>query len=205
MTDAATTARKILSCVARVEQRFGAGHVVNVLRGRAVEAVTSRGHDRLSTFGLLAGASVTDVRGFIEQMTAQGLLRMTDDAYPVLRITPAGADLLKTADSDVTLVRPRQPESRAAARSRVEAESWQGVDRDLFERLRALRLEIARARHVPPYVIFHDTTLREMARQKPSTLADLRQIYGVGERKGLELGPQFLALIQSAQRPPLGV
>ena len=203
--DAATTARKILSCVARVEQRFGAGHVANVLRGRSVEAVTSRGHDRLSTFGLLADASVADVRGFIEQMVAQGLLRMTDDAYPVLRITPEGAELLKVADPGVALVRPRQPEGKGATRSKVEAESWQGVDRELFERLRALRLEIARDRHVPPYVIFHDTTLREMARLKPSTLADLRQIYGVGERKGLELGPRFLEIIQSPQRPSLGV
>ena len=151
----------------------------------------------VQTCALPIWASVTDVRGFIEQMTAQGLLRMTDDAYPVLRITPAGADLLKTSDSAVALVRPRQLESRTAARSRVEAESWQGVDRDLFERLRALRLEIARARHVPPYVIFHDTTLRELARLKPADLEALRHIYGVGEKKARDLGEDVLDVIRN--------
>jgi ATP-dependent DNA helicase RecQ len=80
----------------------------------------------------------------------------------------------------------------------VETESWQGVDRDLFERLRALRLEIARTRGVPPYVIFHDTTLREMARLKPTTLDALRHIYGVGARKAEDLGEAFVSAIAQA-------
>ncbi len=78
----------------------------------------------------------------------------------------------------------------------VEAEAWQDVDRDLFERLRTVRLEIARARGVPPYVIFHDTTLRDMARLKPTTLDALRNVYGVGERKAADLGETFLAEIR---------
>jgi len=75
-----------------------------------------------------------------------------------------------------------------------------GVDRDLFERLRALRLEIARSRHVPPYVIFHDTTLREMARLKPTSVDALRGIYGVGERKAAELGARFVDAIRDVAR-----
>ena len=83
-------------------------------------------------------------------------------------------------------------------RARIEAESWEGVDRDLFERLRALRLEIARARNVPPYVIFHDTTLREMARSRPTSVDALRHVYGVGERKAAELGTRFIEVIRGS-------
>ena len=195
------TARKILSCVARVEQRFGATHVANVLRGQNVEAVTSRGHDKLSTFGLLADASVSEIRGYIEQLSAEELLRQTDDAYPVLRLTQAGLDLLKDAGSvpDLALARQKRPQKgRGPVRSRVEAESWEGVDRELFEQLRGVRLAVARERNVPPYVIFHDTTLREMARAKPASVEALRGIYGVGERKAADLGERFVEVIRSA-------
>ena len=194
----ATVARKILSCVARVGQRFGAGHVVSVLRGQSVEAVVSRGHSSLSTFGLMRDASIPELRGYIEQLTSLGFLRQTDDGYPVLKLTAKGLELLKDASAHaLSLARQRMPEKgRERARSRVEAESWQGVDRELFERLRAVRLEIARERGVPPYVIFHDTTLRDMARLKPATLEALRAVYGVGERKAADLGDRFLEAIR---------
>jgi ATP-dependent DNA helicase RecQ len=193
-------ARKILSCVARVGQRFGAGHVISVLRGQSVDAVVSRGHATLSTFGLLRDASIPELRGYIEQLTSLGFLRQTDDGYPVLRLTPRGLELLKDAGShpDLSLARQRKPEkTRQAGRSRHDGVSWEGVDQELFERLRAVRLEIARERGVPPYVIFHDTTLREMARLKPRTVGDLRSVYGVGERKAADLGERFIAVIAS--------
>jgi ATP-dependent DNA helicase RecQ len=198
--DAVVVARKILSCVARVGQRFGAGHVTSVLRGQLVETVTSRGHQALSTFGLLTESSVAEVRGYIEQLTSSGLLRQTDDGYPVLKLTSAGLGLLKDEASQpgLTLARQRRPEKGRPVRRGVEAESWEGVDRELFERLRGVRLEIARARNVPPYVIFHDTTLREMARVKPKDVAELRGIYGVGERKAAELGERFVEAIRAA-------
>ena len=191
-------ARKILSCVARVEQRFGAAHVASVLCGVESEAVTARGHGRLSTFGLLRDASMPEVRGYIEQLIARGLLRQTDDRYPVLALTPSGVALLKDAEAapDLVLARQRRPAPGAAPRrSRIETESWQDVDRELFERLRALRLEIARARGVPPYVIFHDTTLREMARLKPQSTDALMHVRGVGARKAHDLGEAFVAVI----------
>jgi ATP-dependent DNA helicase RecQ len=194
-------ARKILSCVARLGQRFGAAHVVNVLRGSESEQVTSRGHDRLSTFGLLRDVPVPELRGYIEQLTGHGLLAQSGDTFPVLVLTPHGVGLLKDAAavSDLALVRQRRPtKERPARRSRVEAESWADVDRALFDRLRALRLELARARGVPPYVIFHDTTLREMARLKPDSLDRLREVYGVGARKAEQLGERFLAVIRDA-------
>ena len=194
-------ARKILSCVARVGQRFGAAHVTNVLRGSENEQVAARRHDRLTTFGLLKDMSAPEVRGYIEQLTGNGLLRQSDAEFPVLELTDAGVALLKdpATQPDLVLARQRRPsKDRLPRRARgVEAESWQDVDRDLFERLRAVRLEIARARGVPPYVIFHDTTLRDMARLRPTTMEALRHVYGVGERKAADLGERFLVEIRA--------
>jgi ATP-dependent DNA helicase RecQ len=194
-----TLARKILSCVARVEQRFGATHVASVLRGHASEQVVARGHDKLSTFGLLPHASVTEVRGYIEQLTGLNLLQQAGDEYPVLALTPDGLALLRDEATrpGLTLARQRTPSKAAPrARSRAEAESWQDVDRTLFDRLRAVRLEIARSRGVPPYVIFHDATLREMARLRPASLDALLTVKGVGARKADDLGEIFLTAIR---------
>ena len=192
-------ARKILSCVARVGQRFGIAHVTNVLCGSEVETVSSRRHHELSTFGLLRAMPAPEVRGYVEQLIAHGFLRQTDDAFPVVALTERGVSLLRDAEGERNLVlaRQRRPaRTRVAKRARIEAESWQDVDRDLFERLRAVRLEIARARGVPPYVIFHDTTLRELARLRPTTMDALHGIRGVGARKAEDLGDLFLAAIR---------
>ena len=200
VADATVVARKILSCVARVGQRFGAAHVANVLCGSESEQVAGRGHDRLSTFGLLKDAPVAEVRGYIEQLAATGLLRQTDEPYPVLALTDEGIALLKDAASrpGLALARQKRPaKDRLPVRSRAETESWQDVDRDLFERLRGVRLQIARARGVPPYVIFHDTTLRELARVKPTSLAALRGVYGIGARKAEQLGGAFVDEIRA--------
>jgi ATP-dependent DNA helicase RecQ len=206
--DAPTLARKVLSAVARVGQRFGAAHVTSVLRGSEAESVTARGHQALSVFGLLRDAPVDEVRGYIDQLIALDLLRQTDDAFPVLRLTAQGAALLRDAGAvgGLELVRQRKPvkarSARPAAPGAPDA-SWDGVDRDLFERLRQLRLRLARARGVPPYVLFHDTTLRELARIKPGRLEDLPHIYGLGARKAADLGPVILEVIAArAGSPP---
>jgi ATP-dependent DNA helicase RecQ len=192
-------ARQILSCVVRVGQRFGATHIASVLRGHASEQVVARGHDKLSTFALLPDASVAEVRGYIQQLTAAGLLRVTDDAYAVLGLTAEGLTLLKDESSHpgLRLARQRPPRKDAPrTRSRVETESWDGVDRELFERLRAVRLDTARERGVPPYVIFHDATLREMARIRPTSLHALLSVKGIGARKADDLGEIFLSAIR---------
>jgi ATP-dependent DNA helicase RecQ len=102
----------------------------------------------------------------------------------------------------LTLARQRSPErTRGGLRQRGHVEeSWEGVDRALFDRLRAVRLELARERHVPPYVIFHDSTLREMARLRPRSIGALRAVYGVGERKAEDLGAAFLEAIAAHER-----
>ena len=193
-------ARKILSCVARVGQRFGATHVASVLRGQASDQVLARGHDKLSTFGLLHDASIAEVRGYIEQLIGAELLHQSDGVYPIVALTQRGLELLKDPSSVPGLALARQKPPRKGAprtQSRVEAESWQNVDRDLFERLRSVRLEIARSRGVPPYVIFHDATLREMARLRPLSIDKLLEVKGVGARKADDLGGVFLDAIRA--------
>jgi ATP-dependent DNA helicase RecQ len=194
-------ARKILSCVARVGQRWGIGHVTDVLAGRTTEAVVARGHERLTTFGLLKGCPAAELRGYVEQLLTQGLLERAGEEYPVLVLTEPGVRLLKVAAHDgVALWRQRRPERtdgrRRTATHPPEGEAWEGVDRALFERLRDLRLEIARVRGVPPYVVFHDTSLRDMARRRPATVEQMREVYGVGVRKAQDLGPGFLEAIR---------
>ena len=104
------------------------------------------------------------------------------------------------AAPELSLARQKRPDRRLPKRARVETEGWEGVDRDLFEELRVLRLEIARRRRVPPYVIFHDTTLREIARSKPKTKEALRHVYGVGDRKAEDLGELVLAVVERSQK-----
>jgi ATP-dependent DNA helicase RecQ len=199
VADPVTLARKILSAVARVGQRFGVSHVVNVLRGNETQLVTSRGHQQLSVFGLLRGAAVDEVRGYIDQLIAHELLRQAGDDYPILQLTPDGLALMKDAGAmpDLALARQRKPEKgKPARRVRADAESWEGVDRALFDRLRAFRLQVARDRGVPPYVIFHDTTLRDLARARPQSLTALAGIYGMGARKVDDLGEAILAVVR---------
>ena len=202
--DSTIVAQKILSSVARLKQGWGTGHVTDVLLGRATEKVTACGHEALSTFGLLKDESASGVRGYIEQLVAEGFLTREGDPYPVLRVTSAGAALLR-GQSDCTLYREVRP---VAAQRRRRGGSAQGgphvsadVDRDLFDLLRNLRLRLARERGVPPYVIFHDTTLRDMVQRRPRTIDDLHQIYGVGTRKAADFGDAFLDAIRTFGRP----
>ena len=197
--DPVTLARKILSAVARVGQRFGAAHVTSVLRGHASDPVKLRGHDSLSVFGLLKEQSIDEIRGYIDQLIAHELLQQSGEQYPVLQLTAAGAALLRdpAAAPTLSLARQRKPQKgRGPARTRADAESWEGVDRALFDELRSLRLRIARDRGVPPYVIFHDTTLRELARLRPTTPDALRHVYGVGVRKAEDLGEAVIEVIR---------
>jgi ATP-dependent DNA helicase RecQ len=197
--DSTVVARKILSCVARVRQTWGIGHVADVLVGRASEKVVASGHDGLSTFGLLKSEPVAAVRGFIEQLVAGGLLARHGEPYPVLRMTTLGVQLLK-GDGACDLYREVQPPSKSSRSRSREAASF-GVDPELFDALRAVRLRLARERGVPPYVIFHDTTLREMADRRPSTIDDLHEIYGVGAKKAADFGDTFLDAIRTFRRP----
>ena len=192
--DGTTVARKVMSCVARVKQTWGLAHVADVLVGRANERITAAGHHELSTFGLLKGEGSTAVRGYIEQLVERGLLARDGDPYPVLRVTSAGAAVLK-GDGECQLFREVQPPAPKRRRGRVDVALT--ADIDLFEALREVRLRLARERGVPPYVIFHDTTLRDMADRRPTSLDGLHGIYGVGAKKAADFGEAFVAAIRA--------
>ena len=198
--DSVTVAQKILSCVARVKQTWGTGHVTDVLIGRATEKVLSAGHSQLSTFGLLKDESAAAIRGYIEQLVGDGLLQRDGDPYPVLRLTIGGASLLR-GERDCVLYREVAPPSRKRSRSTLRESFTTTEHSDLFDVLREVRMKIARQRGVPPYVIFHDTTLREMAERRPRTFDDLHDIYGVGAKKAADFGDAFLDAIRTFRKP----
>ena len=192
--DAMVVAQKILSCVVRVGQSFGVGHVVAVLRGEDNDRVMQRRHNELSTFGLLKEFGRNEIRDWIWQLVGQGYLQQTPDEYPVLRLTEAARPLLKGA-AHVRLRQPIAPSRKQ--RDRRAPEAVEPVDRDLFETLRTWRRAEAEERGVPPYVIFSDRTLREVARARPESLGALRGIYGIGDAKLEAFGRAVLDLVSS--------
>jgi ATP-dependent DNA helicase RecQ len=197
--DSTVVAQKILSCVARLKQGWGMAHVTDVLVGRATEKVVACGHDALSTFGLLKTESSAAIRGYIEQLVADGVLAREGDPYPLLRVTAAGAALLR-GQAACTLYREVRPPSGQKRRRGLAATAGD-VDQDFFDVLRDVRLRLARERGVPPYVIFHDTTLRDMVQRRPKTTEDLYEIYGVGVKKAADFGDAFLDAIRTFRRP----
>jgi ATP-dependent DNA helicase RecQ len=190
-------AQKILSCVVRMRQRWGVGQVMDVLRGRRNDRVEGAGHDQLSTFGLLEPMPVAELRGHIEQLVDGGFLGRTTGDYPVLQVTEAGWQVLRDQEG-LELYRQRRP-ARSRKRSRATmppgVEVLSEADQDLFEVLRALRKEIAEERNVPPYVVFHDRSLHDMAVVKPTDARTFRLVHGVGDKKAADLGDRFLDVI----------
>jgi ATP-dependent DNA helicase RecQ len=193
--DAQVTAQKILSCVARVKESFGINHVVGILRGENSENVRKRGHDQLSTFGLLKDQGKAEVRDWIYQLLGQGVLLQVGDEYPLLKLNDASWEVMK-GKRPVRLVRmARQAPEEKRAPTHVETVSWEGVDRELFDALRSLRKQVADERQVPAYIILTDATLRELARVRPSSLDRMRLISGIGDAKLREFGDRFLRII----------
>jgi ATP-dependent DNA helicase RecQ len=200
VADPVTLAKKILSCVARVKQTWGTAHVTDVLTGRPTEKVVAARHHELSTFGLLKEETTVAIRGYIEQLVGDGLLVRDGEPYPVLRVTASGAALMR-GDGQCMLYRELKPPSSKRKRSTLRDSFTVAIDSDLFDVLRDIRLRLARERGVPPYVIFHDTTLRDMVVRRPKTLDDLHEIYGVGVKKAADFGDAFLDAIRTFRRP----
>jgi ATP-dependent DNA helicase RecQ len=193
--DAIVVAQKILSCVARVKENFGINHVVGVLRGEQSENILKRGHDKLTTYGLLKEHGKPDVRDWVYQLIGQGVLLQFGDEYPVLKLNDASWDVMR-GGRKVRLVRMKRHKKGEGPRQSKTAEvSWEGVDQALFEALRVLRREVAAEKQVAPFVVFSDTTLRELARVRPSSLERMRSIYGVGDTKLRDFGARFLEVI----------
>lgn len=201
VADADLIAQKILSCVARVKGRFGVGHIIAVLRGEKSEAISRYKHEELSTYGLMREYSEHSLRDWIYQLIGQGLLTQElisgfgGKTFPVLILNEASMEVLRKQRT-VKLMQPVQRQKGEKAKtSKSDTASWDGVDRELFDELRAVRKELATERRVPPYVIFSDATLRELAKRRPRTLSEMRQIYGIGDVKLRDFGDRFLAIV----------
>jgi ATP-dependent DNA helicase RecQ len=190
LAESTVTAQKILSCVARTGGRFGAEHIVDVLLGAQTERVRRWGHEQLSTYGLLKGTNRKSLTNMLYQLLDNGLLGRTADERPVLQLNDASWAVLRGQRT----VQLRQLKTEVRT-TRFDEESWEGVDRGLFESLRQLRHQIASERRVPVHLIFSDATLRDMARVRPGSTASLLNVRGVGEYKLADTGPRFLERI----------
>ncbi len=193
--DALVIAQKILSCMVRVEQRFGTYHVAQVLTGSKNQRIIELGHDQLSTYDLLSEYRLRDVCQWIEQLVGQGYARKSGE-YNVVQVTEAGWQVLRGSKTPRLLKPAAGPEKTA----RVAKESWHEVDRGLFEHLRGVRRELAEALGVPAFVIFGDAALRDMARRRPCTPEDFLCVHGVGREKGRRYGKKFVGEIQQYLR-----
>ncbi len=205
--DGTLAAQKILSCVYRTGQKFGAGHIIDVLRGEDSDKIRAFRHEGLSTYGIGREHSVREWQSFIRQLVACNYLSVDIDGFGGLRITESGRQFLKDKSSiefRLDHVKPeKQPRKTGAGASATAAAINLETDeeRELFKRLKALRLAIAKEQNLPPYVIFHDRTLVELARHKPADLKGLSGIFGIGKSKAHRYGPDFLAVINESRLP----
>ncbi len=192
--DATEHAQKALSCVVRVGQRFGARHVVDVLRGADTARIRALGHDRLSTYGIGKDLSADAWLSVVRQLVHGGYLRQDLAAYSVLKLTPAATPVLR-GERRVELAVPRESRPPAPARPARQTADGLTVDEALFARLRALRKRLADEQGVPAYVVFSDATLAAMAALRPATPEALRRVSGVGPVKLARYGEAFLAVL----------
>ena len=189
--DATVIAQKILSAVIRTGERFGAGYVIDVLRGSKSSKVVERGHDQLSVHGVASDHSTRELRHFVAQLTGLGLLAPGPSDYPTYRVTEAGREFLHNRES-LALARPQVPQSARAESPREDLD----YDHSLFQRLRELRKRLSDTKGVPPYVVFGDRSLQQMARHYPQSSHSFSRISGVGEAKLEEYGEDFLRVIR---------
>ena len=195
--DGTIPAQKLLSTIVRLKrernQRFGAGHLIDILLGKTTPRTTQYGHETLSTWGLGTELVEQEWRGVVRQLLAQGLLGTSTDGYGTLVITDSSADVLSGARK-VSL--RKEPERVAKVKKSKAAIDLPADSLDLFERLRAWRAEEARDQGVPAYIVFGDATLRGIAVSRPGSLAELGTISGVGEKKLDQYGQALLGIVE---------
>jgi ATP-dependent DNA helicase RecQ len=205
--DASVAAQKALSCVHRTGQRFGVMYLIDVLLGKDDERIRRFGHDRLTTFGIGTELDAKGWRGVYRQLIARGLLTVDVDGHGGLQLTDACRPVLRgdeslwlrreAVTSPVRRSRLKKSPSDKSGTGKVAAGTFESAeDQALWTALRGLRMELARAQNVPPYVVLHDATLAEMVRRRPQTLEALGALSGIGERKLAAFGDQFLAAIR---------
>jgi len=194
--DATEPVRMALSCVYRTGQRFGAGHVIDVLRGSSNEKINSFNHQTLSTYGIGKHLTADEWKSIFRQLVARGLLDVDAQAYGGLKLNDACREILR-GEEKIQLRREIKASATAVARKQgvvVDAE-----DQALWNALRSCRKRLAEEHGVPPYVIFHDATLREMLEFRPTTESELLSITGVGQSKLERFGDEFLEVIREVE------
>jgi ATP-dependent DNA helicase RecQ len=207
--DGTDAARKLLSTVYRVQQAsgisFGAGHIMDILRGKRTEKVAQFGHETLTTFGIGAEFSEQQLRGVLRQLVATGALAVDSEAFNTLKLTEGSRAILR-GESQVML-RESVSQQGGGRRKRAASPAAAAVSAGLteagqtrFAALKAWRGEVAREHNLPAYVIFHDATLAAIAALAPTSLADLQGISGIGAKKLEAYGSEVLRVL-SAARP----
>ncbi len=208
--DATVIAQKILSAIVRTGERFGIAHLSQVLRGAKVKRIRELRHDRLSVYGIVSDFSDSEIKEVAGLLQAEGLLRKNSREYAGLSLTPAGRAFLKNREN-LTLTRAQAEPAPHATPHSDPAQGWRrrdappledqqsslAVDEVLFEKLRALRRGLAEERNVPPYVIFGDVTLRQMAAYLPQSRESLSHISGIGAAKLERWGEAFLEVTRA--------
>jgi ATP-dependent DNA helicase RecQ len=203
--DATESARKLLSCIYRVQQSsgsaFGAGHIMDILRGKTTEKMTQYGHQSLSTFGIGADLSETQWRALIRQLIAREALHVDGSGFNTLHLTEGSRSILR-GETPIWLKTPSEKprasrsNSRAARAERDESgQPLSLVERDCLDALKAWRAEVARSHNLPAFVIFHDSTLRALAQRRPSQLDDLEGVAGIGQKKREAYGAEVLRVV----------
>ena len=185
--DATTLSQKILSCVARLNQRFGVNYVIKVLTGSKDQKVLQYSHNKLSTYGIIKDISEEELKYYIYELILTGYLNLTQDQYPVVTLTEKSPLVLKGQEK-IYLTKPVIKPKKEKKKPLSEIE---GIDEALFNKLRALRKQLADKEQVPPYVIFSDISLKEMSKLYPVNQIEFSHIYGVGAQKLKSYGEIF--------------
>jgi ATP-dependent DNA helicase RecQ len=194
--DGTDAARKALSCVFRTDQRFGVGHLVNVLRGKVTDKITQFNHHTVSTFGIGKDLSDSQWKSVFRQLVARGYLNVNFD-YGQLSLSETSRSILRGEESLMLRVDTMQTKSSMGGGSK-KSKSVDINDDDipLWEALRACRTSLASEQGIPPFMIFHDATLKDMLDNKPSTLESFGTLSGVGQKKLDKYGADFLAVLE---------
>lgn len=190
--DVTETARKFLSAVYRTGQSFGVGHIEAVLRGHSNSKITQRRHDSLSVFGIVEAEEARLIKPVARALVTRGALATNE--HGGLELSGTARTILR-GEQPIMLVEPPKSQSSGRQRTAGNSQASNPVNDPLFEALRTCRSDIAREADIAPYMVFHDSTLREMAQQRPTTLDQLSRLSGVGEKKLNNFGPQFLRVL----------
>ncbi|MDQ7968034.1 MAG: DNA helicase RecQ [Oxalicibacterium faecigallinarum] len=200
--DATVAVQKLLSTIYRVDQRFGAMHVLDVLRGTDSDKLRQWGHEQISTYGIGADRSEAEWRAILRQTIALGLISVDHESYGALKLTEAARPVLKGLEKVQLRAYQKPVKTRRTSKPKGYVETdLSAEEQAVFEKLRWWRMETARKHNVPAYVVFQDATMREIAKVQPTSLDALRGVSGVGEKKLESYGAEIVALIGNMATP----